>query len=103
MAGVLDKIEEELNEFRRALESGRQSAVEEEIGDILFSLVNLSRFAKVDPDGALRASTRKFTARFSYIEKKLREQGRTPSDASLEEMDILWEESKTEETKGEDR
>ena len=103
MTGVLDKIEEELDEFRKALESGRQNAVKEEIGDILFSLVNLSRFANVDPDGALRSSTKKFTNRFNYIENKLKEQGRTLSDASLEEMDILWEQSKTDETKGEDR
>lgn len=92
---VLAKIEEETRELREALETGEKRHVEGEIGDILLSVVNLSRFAGVDAEGALRSSLLKFISRFGYIEERLKERGLTPEQAGLEEMDRLWEESKS--------
>jgi tetrapyrrole methylase family protein/MazG family protein len=92
--GVLKKIDEELAEFRAALRSNEKEKLKDEIGDVIFSLVNLSRFVEVSADEALRSSIKKFTERFSHIEEKLKEQGKTPSEATLEEMDHLWNESK---------
>ncbi|MBE9546349.1 MAG: MazG family protein, partial [Proteobacteria bacterium] len=93
--GVLEKIEEELRELKVALKSKEKGEIKDEIGDLILSMVNLSRFAEVNADEALRSSIRKFTDRFSYIEEKLKDQGKTPSDATLEEMDRLWDEAKT--------
>ncbi len=92
--GVLNKIEEELTEFKTALKLKDKGNLKEEIGDIIFSLVNLSRFTEVSADEALRSSIKKFTDRFSYIEEKLKEQGKNLPEATLEEMDNLWNESK---------
>lgn len=92
--GVLKKIEEELTEFKTALKLKDKGNLKEEIGDIIFSLVNLSRFAEVSADEALRSSIKKFTERFSYIEEKLKEQGKNLPEATLEEMDNLWNEAK---------
>jgi uncharacterized protein YabN with tetrapyrrole methylase and pyrophosphatase domain len=68
--------------------------MEGELGDMLFVLVNLARFVKVDPEQALRKTNAKFRQRFGYIERKLAEQGKSPEEATLAEMDALWEESK---------
>lgn len=65
-----------------------------ELGDVLFCIVNVSRYLDVDPEAALRATNAKFERRFGYVEARLREQGRTPEQASLEEMDKLWDEGK---------
>jgi len=94
---VIDKVREELEEFREALSGSDQDRVRDEIGDLLFSIVNLSRHVKVNAEEALRASNRKFEERFLYIEKKLRERGKDPASATLEEMDTLWEEAKKKE------
>jgi tetrapyrrole methylase family protein / MazG family protein len=91
---VLDKLHEELAEFEAARSQGATGELEGELGDMLFVLVNLARFVKVDPEQALRKTNAKFRHRFGYIERKLREQGRSPGDATLAEMDALWEESK---------
>jgi tetrapyrrole methylase family protein/MazG family protein len=91
---VLVKIEEELHEFKSALNFNDTHSIREEIGDLLFSLVNLCRFVNVNAEEALSASLAKFIERFSYIEKKLVEQGKSLSDASLNEMDVLWNEAK---------
>jgi tetrapyrrole methylase family protein/MazG family protein len=96
---VWAKLEEELKEFQEALREERKEALQEELGDILFTLVNLARFIGVDPEDALRRVTNKFAQRFTYIEQRLQEQGKTPQEVSLAEMDALWEESKG--TKGE--
>jgi len=96
-AGVLNKVEEELAEFRDALETKKPERMKEEAGDLLFTLVNLCRFARVDAEAALHASLRKFTDRFSYIERKLAAQGKTPKDSSIAEMDQIWEEAKKNE------
>jgi tetrapyrrole methylase family protein / MazG family protein len=94
---VLDKIEEELNEFKSSLAANDRNCIKEEIGDLLFSLVNLSRFVNVDAEESLTLSITKFINRFSYIQQKLAEQGKDPASASLEEMDYLWNESKLKE------
>ena len=91
---VWEKLEEELTEFQEALGEGRAEELREELGDILFTLVNLARFIGVDPEDALRRVTNKFADRFQYIEKRLHEEGKGPYEASLAEMDALWEESK---------
>jgi tetrapyrrole methylase family protein/MazG family protein len=94
---VMAKVEEELGEFREALAKGDPEGVRDEIGDILFSIVNLSRHLKVNSEEALRSTNRKFEERFLYIEERLREQGKDPASSTLEEMDALWEEAKKRE------
>ncbi len=92
--GVIAKIEEELGECREALTGADPDRVRDEIGDLLFSIVNLSRHLKVNAEEALRAANRKFEERFLYIEERLRERGKSPASATLEEMDALWDEAK---------
>jgi tetrapyrrole methylase family protein / MazG family protein len=94
---VLDKIEEELNEFKFSLAANDSNCIKEEIGDLFFSLVNLSRFVGVNAEESLSVSLSKFINRFSYIQQKLSEQGKDPAGASLKEMDDLWNESKLKE------
>ncbi len=91
---VLDKLREELEEFHEARRVSSQEEIEGEIGDLLFVLVNLARFVKVDPEQALRRTNAKFRRRFAYIEKKLAETGRKPEDSNIEEMESLWQEAK---------
>jgi tetrapyrrole methylase family protein/MazG family protein len=91
---VMAKVEEELGEFREALAKGDPEGVRNEIGDILFSIVNLSRHLNINPEEALRSTNRKFEERFLYIEERLREQGKDPASSTLKEMDALWEEAK---------
>ena len=91
---VVDKVREEVDEFLEAWRGADRQGVEEEIGDLLFSLVNLARFLKVCPEDALRKTIGKFESRFRYIERELGKQGKDPQGASLEEMDRLWEASK---------
>ena len=93
-ADVLEKIEEELAELRCSLREGRKDAIAEELGDVLFALVNLGRHLEVDPEAALHRTTEKFLVRFAHIEARLAAQGKHPSETSLEEMDRLWEEAK---------
>lgn len=92
---VLDKLDEELAELHEAVEKGGIEEVEEEIGDLLFVLVNLARKLDVEPETALKKTNRKFRKRFSYIEKELRNGGRKPEDTSLEELDALWDKAKS--------
>jgi tetrapyrrole methylase family protein/MazG family protein len=89
--GVIDKLVEEVGEFRAAKTGAAQS---EELGDMLFALVNLARWLKVDPETALRETNQKFLRRFKVIEETARKDGRQLCDMSLEEMDRIWEESK---------
>jgi tetrapyrrole methylase family protein/MazG family protein len=91
---VLKKVDEELAEFRSAQEKGDRKAMGEEAGDLLFTLVNLCRFAGADAEAALRISLGKFTGRFAHIERVLAAQGKTPADSTLTEMDRLWNEAK---------
>jgi MazG family protein len=95
ITGAIDKIAEEIGELRAEIAAGDdKTALEQELGDLLFSVVNVCRYLKVDPETALRTTNAKFERRFHYIEQRLREQGRSPQDASLEEMDRLWDEAK---------
>ncbi|OGU30485.1 MAG: nucleoside triphosphate pyrophosphohydrolase [Ignavibacteria bacterium GWA2_55_11] len=91
---VWSKVEEELRELHEAENEGNSSQIEEEFGDVLFSLVNYARYLSVQPEEALRRSVEKFSDRFRVVEDTLREQGRSPEQASLEEMDRIWESTK---------
>ncbi|HQT90926.1 MAG TPA: nucleoside triphosphate pyrophosphohydrolase [Candidatus Kryptobacter bacterium] len=91
---VWPKVEEELRELKDVVGSGDASRIEEEFGDLLFSLVNYARHIGVNPESALRMSTRKFVKRFLYIEDQLDKRKVSLHDATLEEMNNLWEESK---------
>jgi tetrapyrrole methylase family protein / MazG family protein len=91
---VLEKLREELAEFAEARVGGSQEELEGELGDLLFVLVNLARFVKVDPEQALRRTNAKFRERFGYIERKLAGRGRKPQDSNIEEMEALWQEAK---------
>ena len=92
--GYFKKIEEETGELKKAIQNKDQSNIEEEIGDLLMILTNLSRHLKVDAEAALHKSNRKFEKRFRYIEDELEKKGKKLSDSSLEEMDKLWDEAK---------
>jgi MazG family protein len=96
-APVIDKIEEELGELRAELAKGTiaQDRLVDELGDVLFAVANLARHVKVDPEAALRATNDKFERRFRYIERRLAAVGRSPAEATLEEMEALWQEAKT--------
>ena len=91
---VLRKVEEELAELRAAMDGREADRVEAELGDLLFALVNLSRFLAVNPEEALRKTIARFIARFRYIEEELSRRGRSLRQATLEEMDALWAEAK---------
>jgi tetrapyrrole methylase family protein / MazG family protein len=97
---VLKKVDEEMNELKEALKSGKKEEMEDELGDIFFMLVNLSRFMKVNPEDAHRKTISKFIHRFRHIEMRAAEQGRELSSMTLDEMDKLWDEAKQNERKG---
>ena len=94
---VLRKIREEADEIEAALDRDDKGGLAEETGDLLFALVNLARHVGVDPELALRRTNAKFERRFGYIEQALASRGRSLEDATLQEMDALWEEAKREE------
>ena len=93
---VLDKLVEEAREVTEARDTLSQTELTEEIGDLLFVMANLARHLKVDPEAALRAANQKFTRRFARIEDWLAEEGRTPAQSDLAEMDALWNRAKAE-------
>ena len=93
---VLRKVEEELTELRAAMDGRAADRVEAELGDLLFALVNLSRFLAVNPEEALRKTIARFIARFRYIEEELSRRGRSLRQATLQEMDALWAEAKAQ-------
>ena len=96
---VWSKVEEELQELREAVAHQDADAMEAELGDFLFSVINASRKYKINPDNSLSRTNEKFIHRFSYIEAKAKEQGRSIKDMTLGEMDALWEEAKALEPK----
>ncbi len=89
---VFEKLDEELNELRAA---GSKEEIEGEIGDLLFVIVNIARFMKVDPEQALRKTNAKFRRRFAHVEAGLKAQGKSPRDATIAEMEALWQEAKS--------
>jgi MazG family protein len=91
---VLAKLDEERAEFSEACERGSQDQIEDELGDLLFVLVNLARFVKVDPEQALRRTNTKFRQRFGHVERRLAAQGKEARDTPLEELEALWQEAK---------
>ena len=100
LAPVFDKLKEELAELEEAVAGGAQANrghIEEEFGDLLFVIANVARHLKLDPEGALRAANQKFTRRFGHVEERLAADGRAPSQATLAEMDVLWDEAKARE------
>jgi ATP diphosphatase len=94
---VLDKVEEETAELRQALAAGSRAETAEEIGDLLFTLANLARKLEIDPEAALAAANLKFRRRFGFIETALAADGRSAADATLAEMDGLWNDAKRHE------
>lgn len=93
---VLAKLREELDEIEVEIDGGNVERVAGEVGDLLFAVANLARHLNVDPDHALRQTNAKFVKRFKAIEAELSSQGRTPSQASLDEMEALWQAAKAE-------
>jgi MazG family protein len=91
---VLAKLDEERLEFVEARERGSQDQIEDELGDLLFVLVNLARFVKVDPEQALRRTNTKFRERFGHVERRLAAQGRMVNGTPIEELEALWQEAK---------
>ncbi|MEJ3669244.1 nucleoside triphosphate pyrophosphohydrolase [Stutzerimonas stutzeri] len=91
---VVDKVREELDEVLEAMSENDPQAIAEELGDLLFVVVNLARHLKVDPENALRAANGKFERRFRFIEQALRDAGRSIENCDLEELDALWGEAK---------
>jgi tetrapyrrole methylase family protein/MazG family protein len=95
LSGVFDKIEEELRELREAAAHESEERRSEELGDLLFAVVNAARFLKADPEEALARTNRKFSSRFGYIEERLRISGRTFDETDLVEMEEWWQEAKS--------
>ncbi len=94
---VVAKVMEELHEFEEAMTEGSNERMEAELGDLLFAIVNLGRFLSIDPEEALRKTIKRFQQRFQHVEDTLHSQGRQMKNATLEEMDRLWEEAKQRE------
>jgi MazG family protein len=91
---IFDKLDEETSELKSAIDENDAEKISEEIGDLLFVIVNLARKFEVEPETALKKTNRKFRRRFAFIEKELKESGKTLEDATLEEMDALWNKAK---------
>jgi len=94
---ALPKLDEEIAEFKKSLKSEDAEKIEEELGDVFFMLVNVSRFLGVNPDEALRKTIGKFIHRFRYIEEHAEQAGRSLNDMTLDEMETLWQEAKKKE------
>ena len=87
---VWEKVEEEMKELKSVIDTGQPKKVEEEFGDLVFSLINYARFLQVDAENALELTNKKFIHRFTQMEQQALENGRDLSDMSLEEMDSIW-------------
>jgi len=92
--GVLEKVAEETQEFKKALDTNNVEKIKEELGDVLFSWVNVARLLKISPEDALRQTIKKFKKRFKLMENEFKRQGKSIQNASLKEMDALWEQIK---------
>ena len=93
---VIEKLDEEILEFKEELNKKNKASLEEEFGDILFSLVNLSRHYEINPYDALEKSNKKFTKRFKFIEQKINKANKEIIDLDLKEINSLWNQSKNE-------
>ncbi|MDB5196988.1 MAG: mazG [Flaviaesturariibacter sp.] len=91
---VWEKVEEEIEELKEAIQTEDQNKIEDEYGDVLFSMVNFARFLKVDAENALERTNKKFISRFTQMEALATQKGRSLADMNLEEMDALWNEIK---------
>lgn len=91
---VIEVVESELLELKEAIASLSKTEQQEELGDLLFSVVNLARFLKIDPEEAMSEANRKFFNRFGYIEQQVRLKGRNLEQTGLQEMEALWQEAK---------
>jgi MazG family protein len=96
---VLEKLREELIELDGARKTGSAEELQDEIGDLLFVIVNIARFLKVDPEQALRGTNSKFRRRFAHVEQGLEAQGKSPKEATIEQMEALWQDAKRHEDK----
>ena len=96
---IFDKLDEETKELKQAISENNAENISEEIGDLLFVIVNLARKLGIEPENALKKTNRKFRQRFGFIEKQLKEQNKKIEDSNLEEMDVLWNEAKISQTK----
>ena len=94
---VWDKVEEEFDELKQSVKSGEKEAIENEVGDLLFSIINAARLYGIDAENALEKTNLKFISRFNYIEQKAKENGKVISEMSLDEMDKFWDEAKNKE------
>ena len=92
---VFEKVEEELAELKVEIAKGDQDAIENEFGDVLFSLINYARFLKVNPENALERTNKKFIKRFQYLESKAKDLNKSLKDMTLSEMDVFWQEAKS--------
>lgn len=93
---IFDKLNEETAELRSAIERGDKTNIDEEIGDLLFVVMNLARHLDVEPETALNRTNRKFRQRFKFIEQELKAKGEDMESATLEEMDALWNKAKSD-------
>jgi MazG family protein len=91
---IFEKLHEEVAELQKAMETRDAGEISEELGDLLFVVVNLARRLDVEPETALKKTNRKFRSRFKFIEQELKSRGSSPEDSSLEEMDSLWDQAK---------
>lgn len=98
IAGVIEKLQEEAAELAGARETQSHERIEHEIGDLLFTVVNLARFLKVDPEQALRKTNGRFRKRFAYVERQIAASGKDVSEISLDRMEEFWQEAKRLET-----
>ena len=94
--GIQEKLNEELEELNEALATGDEFAIESEFGDVLLSLVNLSRFLPTDPENALKGATNRFEKRFRHVEHTVAKTGGTVHDTPLDELERLWQQAKEE-------
>lgn len=95
---VWDKVKEELAELETEIEKMDADRTEAEFGDMLFSIINAARLYKVNPDNALERTNKKFTFRFNFMEQRIKEQGRSLKEMTLDEMELIWQEAKKHET-----
>ncbi|MCX8118243.1 MAG: hypothetical protein N3G78_09960 [Desulfobacterota bacterium] len=94
LRGLIAKLDEEMEELKKAIASSDREDIQEEIGDLFFVLVNLARWVGIDPERALKGTIRKFVSRFKYIERSVKKAGKSLVESDLLEMEELWQEAK---------